>query len=113
MSFFTSVRLSNGNIPSQGRVEVLWAGHWGTVCFGNWDERDAEVVCRELGYSGGTITGVEVFGYGCGHIWLNDVGCQGHEATLADCPHPPLGVNNCSHYQDIGVWCGKYMGLNH
>ena len=109
----TSVRLSNGRVPSQGRVEVLWDGHWGTVCDESWDDKDAEVVCRQLGYSGGVIVDPEEFGYGCGQIWLNDVECQGNEATLAACEHPPLGVNDCSHEHDAGVWCSKYTEINH
>lgn len=45
------VRLVGGRIPSEGRVEVCFNGHWGTVCHDGWDAREARVVCNEIGYN--------------------------------------------------------------
>ena len=46
-----SVRIRGSNIENLGRVEVCVNGTWGTICDDFWDNRDASVVCRQLGYS--------------------------------------------------------------
>ena len=45
------------------------------------------------------------FGQGTGSIWLDQVACVGTEARLADCPANPIGVHDCSHFEDAGVRC--------
>ena len=42
------IRLRGGT-ATLGRVEICNANIWGTVCNHLWDDREAEVVCVELG----------------------------------------------------------------
>lgn len=46
-----AVRLTGTSSAMYGAAEVCINGTWGSICSENWDNRDASVVCRELGYS--------------------------------------------------------------
>ncbi|XP_030833785.1 deleted in malignant brain tumors 1 protein [Strongylocentrotus purpuratus] len=100
------VRLMNGNNANDGRVEIFRYGAWGSVCDDFWDINDGHVVCRMLGYERASrIWWGATYGTGTGRILLDNVECNGNEATLDDCDHPPWGVHDCNHYEDAGVVC--------
>ena len=44
------VRLSDGPVPNAGRVEIYSGGAWYTVCDSRFYQREAQVVCGQLGY---------------------------------------------------------------
>ncbi|XP_030839945.1 deleted in malignant brain tumors 1 protein-like isoform X2 [Strongylocentrotus purpuratus] len=102
------IRLVDGYTSDQGRVEIFHEGQWGTVCDDGWDDSDARVVCRQLGYSGnvGVARSRATYGHGSGPIYLDSVRCSGNEARLTDCSNGGWGNHNCDHSEDAGVYCG-------
>ncbi|KAJ1494682.1 SRCR-like domain-containing protein, partial [Baffinella frigidus] len=102
------------------RLEVFYAGQWGTVCDDGFDEEAATVACRQAGFTSGDY--YADFGLhhtaGVGPIWMDDVDCDGDEDSLGECwfdggcrrllageARPCQGVNDCGHDEDVGVCC--------
>ena len=106
------VRLVGGSSYNEGRVEVNYNGQWGTVCDDGWDDTDAGVVCRQLGFgSSGTAIRSAGFGQGSGSILLDSILCSGSELTLTSCGHLGISVTrSCSHAEDAGVRCNALQG---
>ena len=102
------VKLINGPTYNQGRVEVYYSGLWGSVCDDIWDNDNADVVCRQLGYPewGNHLAVTKAyFGSGSGPIWMDNVQCTGAESNVGRCPHYGWGKHDCGHSEDAGVIC--------
>ena len=106
-----TLRLVGGSNYRQGRVEIYIShngqSRWGTVCDDGWDDTDAGVVCRQLGFgdSGSSIQQFRPAGFSSDPIWMDDVHCIGFETRLIDCNHNGYGNHNCGHSEDAGVTC--------
>ena len=74
-----------------------------------WDNYDAQVVCRQMGYTGGLAHKYAHFGEGSGQIWLDNVECSGYESLLTSCTANNFGEENCGHGEDAGVTCGMCL----
>ena len=101
----STIRLMGGG-RNYGRVEIYDHGVWGTVCDDSWDMTDANVACRELGYSGATSAPQSAaYGQGTGNILRDHIDCQGSETSLLNCPADKVVPGHCSHAEDSGVVC--------
>ena len=109
--YLNAVRLVGGSIPSEGRVEIFLNDQWGTICDDAWDLDDAEVVCRQLGFSSVISAPTSAtFGQGSGPILLDNVACVGNESSLLECFNGGIGIHDCGHSEDAGVICGNVGG---
>ena len=102
------LRLVGGSVPSEGRLEIVHENEWGTVCDDEFDARDADVACRQLGYaSASEFLGAfrNPFGSGTGRIVLDDLRCTGRETRLDECPHAKS--HNCHHVEDVALVCSN------
>ena len=95
-----------GDLATQGRVEVFHNGVWGAVCYDGWGLKDADVVCRQLGFTGALVAKAHAaFGRGNRKIWLTNVQCQGDESSLMKCANSGWGTYYCRQNKYAGVRC--------
>ncbi|XP_049329336.1 deleted in malignant brain tumors 1 protein isoform X3 [Astyanax mexicanus] len=95
-----------------GRVEVLHGESWATVCDADFNQQDAEVVCRELGCGSPVeVLGAAAFGRGKGQVWSEELQCRGTESQIHFCPKSSSLKHNCSHDNDVGLVCSESVRL--
>ena len=98
---------------SEGRVEVLYNGTWGTICRDDWDLNDAHVVCRMLGYTGALqAVGAHRYGDSCRTIYLGNTDCAGTESDLEECKHTLLPECHSGHIAGVKCERGPWGGYN-
>ncbi|KAK6180370.1 hypothetical protein SNE40_012539 [Patella caerulea] len=104
---FSKIRLAGGSDNSTGRVEIFvdGDGRWGTVCDDYWDDNDATVVCKQLGWNSGVTFKGKGYAATSGPIWLDNVNCIGNETNFNQCQHRGIGTHNCNHTEDAIVIC--------
>ena len=68
-----------------GRIEVHYAGTWGSVYASGWDIKDATVACRQLGYHSASLSGYRLFCSSDIPMWFTYFKCFGNETSLEQC----------------------------
>eukprot|EP00892_Ulva_mutabilis_P011614 jgi/Ulvmu1/8825/UM049_0005.1 len=79
-----------------GALQVFCEGAWGAVCSAGFDDVDAAVACRQLGFIGGVRQPVPSLRFGprltipdpavVAPFALGFLGCSGGESRIVDCP---------------------------
>uniref|UniRef100_A0A8C6SN85 Lysyl oxidase homolog n=1 Tax=Neogobius melanostomus TaxID=47308 RepID=A0A8C6SN85_9GOBI len=91
---------------NEGRVELFHKGEWGTICDDDFSIKNANVLCRQLGFVEATgWTHSAKYGKGQGKIWLDNVNCNGGEKSVENCQSRGWGNSDCTHDEDAGVVC--------
>ncbi|XP_078018098.1 scavenger receptor cysteine-rich type 1 protein M130-like [Epinephelus lanceolatus] len=100
-----SVRLVNGPSLCSGRLEVKSNQQWSSVCETDFDQQDAEVVCRELGCGSPLFFQGALYGEEEDPVWTKEFQCGGHESALLDCGSSGPARNTCSPGNAVGLTC--------
>ena len=134
------IRLIGGSTSLEGTVEICKNKVWGGVCSRSWNDRDANVVCSQLGYQTSGITYFtfvngsadfshalliyfvfagsmavyhSFYGKSSGLLYMTSVYCTGTETKLKDCAYYPIALSSCGDIQHAGVKCsGKTFRCN-
>ncbi|XP_053177484.1 scavenger receptor cysteine-rich type 1 protein M130-like [Scomber japonicus] len=100
-----SVRLVNGTSLCSGRLEVKSEQSWSSVCEADFDQQDAEVVCRELGCGTPSVLQGALYGEVEAPMWTKEFQCGGNESALLDCRRSDSARRTCSPGKAVGLTC--------
>ena len=118
------MRLVDGIIENEGRIEMCINGVWGAICDEGWDITDAHVACTQMGYPRLGAPPLYVydnynyiklepipfynssFGDGKYPIVYSNLACKGWETNLRYCGKEVYPQSSCPRSHVAGVLCG-------
>ncbi|XP_034038409.1 scavenger receptor cysteine-rich type 1 protein M130-like [Thalassophryne amazonica] len=101
----------SGSSLCSGRLEVKLNQSWSSVCEDDFDQQDAEVVCRELGCGPPTVLQGVLYGEIEASTWTKLFQCGGNESGLLACESSGSGRNSCSPHKAVGLTCSESVRL--
>ncbi|XP_062298274.1 scavenger receptor cysteine-rich type 1 protein M130-like, partial [Scomber scombrus] len=101
-------RLVNGTSLCSGRLEVKSEQSWSSVCEADFDQQDAEVVCRELGCGSPSVLQGALYGEVEAPMWTKEFQCGGNESALLDCRRSNSTRRTCSPGKAVGLTCSEF-----
>uniref|UniRef100_A0AAR2LCU3 Uncharacterized protein n=2 Tax=Pygocentrus nattereri TaxID=42514 RepID=A0AAR2LCU3_PYGNA len=106
-----SVRLMDGAGLCSGRLEVKSHQSWTSVCEADFDQKDAEVVCRELSCGTPQILQEPLFGEGEHPFGTKEFQCNDTENRLLTCSTPDREEQNCAPGKAVRLTCSEPDGM--
>lgn len=106
------IRLKASERYNQGQVEIYDGQNWGQICNTDWQFRDAQVACRQLGFANAQprTQCCNAFNTSNVPVVVARIHCTGTEPNLANCPQSNLAsdIAQCSS-AGASVYCvGKF-----
>ncbi|KAM4705056.1 uncharacterized protein WCC33_009902 [Rhinophrynus dorsalis] len=95
-------RLAKGKNAFEGVVEVEYQGIRGYICAKQWTNKEAQVVCHQMGYSGPAVA-TRIIGDDNAPVAISFIICDGNEAALENCSLKNSGM--CGTKERAGVIC--------
>ncbi|KAI1309113.1 Protein bark beetle [Halotydeus destructor] len=107
-------RLVDGDLPSEGRLQLKLNDRWHSVCTNsrNWTKVDIDVLCKQIGFADGNW-------YNWFHrindsrqLMFETPSCIGSERELQECSKwnmRQVGSGICDYHMDIGIRCSKRL----
>ena len=99
----------------EGLLEICFNNTYGSICHDLWNDPDAQVACKQLGFNttGANVLNSAFYGSSSGPIFLDNVQCDGTEDRLVNCSHQ-REISDCTHNDDAGIRClGMYCTANY
>ncbi|XP_034038406.1 scavenger receptor cysteine-rich type 1 protein M130-like [Thalassophryne amazonica] len=106
-----SVRLVHGSSLCSGRLQVKLNESWSSVCEDDFDQQDAQVVCRELGCGPPSVLQVALYGEMVLAKWTKEFHCGGNESGLLACGSSGSDRNSCLRGKAVGLTCSEPVRL--
>ena len=97
---------------TEGRLEIYVNSTWGSICADNFDMHDADVACKQLGFSGALEVATSFhtpYGRGReGPVWLDEVECKEDSLLhILSCSHVRHADIDCDHFSDVAIKCSS------
>ena len=90
---------------SEGKVKVFEKGEWGIICAKDWTKDNADVTCKDLGFSSGAIENLTTNSTGNETAVPKVYRCTGEEDYMIECPRSKRIKSTCASNEVASVRC--------